>query len=81
MKNCTYWLRINSLGYFSILLLLAHANDLICQFTDVTYDYGLAIFHDISVSESGVSFHDFDRDGLDDLTYASSGFGVFTFLS
>ena len=49
------------------------------QFTDVTDDYGLAIYHDISISESGVSFHDFNRDGLDDLTYAGSGMGVFTF--
>jgi len=49
------------------------------QFTDVTDDYGLAIYHDIPISESGVSFHDFNRDGLDDLTYAGSGMGVFTF--
>jgi hypothetical protein len=49
------------------------------QFTDVTADYGLAIYHDIPISESGVSFHDFNRDGLDDLTYAGSGMGVFTF--
>jgi hypothetical protein len=49
------------------------------QFTDVTDDYGLAIYHDIPSSESGVSFHDFNRDGLDDLTYAGSGMGVYTF--
>jgi hypothetical protein len=49
------------------------------QFTDVTDQYGLAIYHDIPISESGVSFHDFNRDGLDDLTYAGSGMGVFTF--
>jgi hypothetical protein len=49
------------------------------QFTDVTDDYGLAIYHDIPISESGVSFHDFNRDGLDDLTYAGSGMGVYTF--
>jgi hypothetical protein len=49
------------------------------QFTDVTDDYGLAIYHGIPISESGVSFHDFNRDGLDDLTYAGSGMGVFTF--
>ena len=49
------------------------------QFTDVTDEYGLAIYHDIPISESGVSFHDFNRDGLDDLTYAGSGMGVFTF--
>jgi hypothetical protein len=49
------------------------------QFTDVTDDYGLVIYHDIPISESGVSFHDFNRDGLDDLTYAGSGMGVFTF--
>jgi len=49
------------------------------QFIDVTDDYGLAIYHDIAISESGVSFHDFNRDGLDDLTYAGSGMGVYTF--
>ncbi len=49
------------------------------QFTDVTNQYGLTIYHDIPISESGVSFHDFNRDGLDDLTYAGSGMGVFTF--
>jgi hypothetical protein len=78
MKNCTYSVWSNLICCF-LILLLAHSNELICQFSDVTDDYGLAIFHDISVSESGVSFHDFDRDGLDDLTFASSGFGVFTF--
>jgi hypothetical protein len=49
------------------------------QFIDATNQYGLAVFHDIAISESGVSFHDFNRDGLDDLTYAGSGMGVFTF--
>jgi hypothetical protein len=49
------------------------------QFTDITDEYGLAISHDIPISESGVSFHDFNRDGLDDLTYAGSGMGVYTF--
>ena len=51
----------------------------LAQFTDVTNQYGLAIFHDIPISESGLSFHDFNRDGLDDLTYAGSGMGVYTF--
>ena len=62
-----------------MLLFTQTSVNLFAQFTDVTDDYGLAIYHNITVSESGVSFHDFDRDGLDDLTYASSGYGVFTF--
>jgi hypothetical protein len=49
------------------------------EFQNRTSDYGLAIYHDANYSESGVSFHDFNRDGLDDLTYCSMGMGVYTF--
>jgi hypothetical protein len=68
------------LCWLLVLISTVGTNQLIqAQFTDVTDEYGLAIFHDIPISESGVSFHDFNRDGLDDLTYAGSGLGVYTF--
>lgn len=72
--------QFHSLCLFAMLLMLPFDGALLrAQFTDVTDQYGLAIYHDIPISESGVSFHDFNRDGLDDLTYAGSGMGVFTF--
>jgi hypothetical protein len=52
---------------------------LLAQFLDVTAEHGIYIYNDNSVWENGVSFHDFDRDGLDDLTYTSNHNGVFTF--
>jgi hypothetical protein len=70
----------HSLCVFAMLLLWPFDEAVLrAQFTDVTDQYGLVIYHDIPISESGVSFHDFNRDGLDDLTYAGSGMGVFTF--
>ena len=72
--------QVHLLCVFAMLFLSPFNRALLrAQFTDVTDDYGLAIYHDIPISESGVSFHDFNRDGLDDLTYAGSGMGVFTF--
>jgi hypothetical protein len=72
--------QVHLLCVFAMLILSPFNRALLrAQFTDVTDDYGLAIYHDIPISESGVSFHDFNRDGLDDLTYAGSGMGVFTF--
>jgi hypothetical protein len=49
------------------------------QFEDVTEMYSLYVESEPGVVECGVSMHDFDRDGLVDLTYASNGFGVFTY--
>lgn len=78
--TCSYTAAQKNLRCLIFLIIIALGQKrMFSQFTDATDDYGLAIYHDIAVSESGVSFHDFDRDGLDDLTYASSGFGVFTF--
>jgi hypothetical protein len=72
--------QIHSLCVFAMMVLsLFGRTQLHAQFSDVTDDYGLSIYHDIPISESGVSFHDFNRDGLDDLTFAGSGMGVFTF--
>jgi ASPIC and UnbV/FG-GAP-like repeat len=72
--------QFHSLCVFAMLFLSPFDGAMLrAQFTDVTDDYGLAIYHDIPISESGVSFHDFNRDGLDDLTYAGSGMGVYTF--
>jgi hypothetical protein len=61
--------------YISLFSLASHGQ----EFQDKTTEYGLSIFHDASYSESGVSFHDFNRDGLDDLTYCSMGMGVYTY--
>lgn len=49
------------------------------QFEDVTGAYSLYVESEPGVVECGVSMHDFDRDGMVDLTYASNGFGVFTY--
>lgn len=74
---CALCLRHSRLLVASGLLLSCLAVH--AQFSDVTNLYGLYIYNDNSVWENGVSFHDFDRDGLDDLTYTSNNGGVFTF--
>lgn len=49
------------------------------QFSDVTMDYNLYVESASVNVESGVSFHDYNRDGLDDLTYGSIDMGVYTY--
>jgi hypothetical protein len=51
----------------------------VAQFYDATAVYQLYVESSSGNVESGVSFHDFDRDGLDDLTYGSVGMGVYTY--
>jgi hypothetical protein len=56
-----------------------HGTNVWSQFSDVTDTYGLYVESANGVVECGVSMHDFDRDGLVDLTYASNGMGVYTY--
>jgi hypothetical protein len=72
---CVLLRRIHMLAVFIIYSGLR----VYAQFEDVTDVYSLYVESNPGVVECGVSMHDFDRDGMVDLTYASNGFGVFTY--
>jgi len=72
---CVLLLRIHMLA----ALIVYYDFRVHAQFEDVTNAYSLYVSSEAGVIESGVSFHDFDRDGLDDLTYGSFFMGVYTF--
>lgn len=64
----------------SVVIFTSLQINLNAQFMDVTNEYGIYIEGN-GVSEGGVSFHDFNRDGLDDLTFATDDNGVYTYIN
>ena len=72
---CVLLLRIHMLA----ALIVYYDFRVHAQFEDVTNAYSLYVESAPGIIMCGVSMHDFDRDGLVDLTYASDGMGVFTY--
>jgi hypothetical protein len=50
-------------------------------YTDVSAQYVLNYYGMVPMFGNGLSFYDFNKDGLDDITLASNGFGVQTFIN
>ncbi|MFM2201335.1 MAG: hypothetical protein RL040_535, partial [Bacteroidota bacterium] len=72
---CVSFRRIHMLAF----LIVCSVSRINAQFVDVTDVYSIYVENEPGIAECGLSMHDFDRDGLVDLTYASNGFGVFTY--
>lgn len=70
-----------------VLLSLLCALMIVCRinaqqpYSDVTTQYPLNYYGMVPMFGNGLSFYDFNKDGLDDITLASNGFGVQTFIN